>query len=146
MERGFDMAEEINQPSREAIVPAVWAAFYAQTSIPAAVRVGETLRLTGHTGETSDGVFSADPETQIRQVFHNIGLTLAEAGAHWADVVEINSFHVGLAKQAEALLRVAAQFLEDPYPAWTAVGVTELIIPQAVVEISCVAVVPASIG
>jgi enamine deaminase RidA (YjgF/YER057c/UK114 family) len=43
--------------------------------------------------------------------------------------------------QAEALLRVAAQFLDDPYPAWTAVGVTELIIPEALVEISCVAVV-----
>jgi enamine deaminase RidA (YjgF/YER057c/UK114 family) len=29
---------------------------------------------------------------------------------------------------------------EDPYPAWTAVGVTELILPEALVEISCVAV------
>ena len=125
---------------RDAIVPAVWAPFYAETSIPAAVRVGETLRLTGHTGELADGSFPADAETQIRQVFHNIGLTLAEAGAQWADVVEINSFHVGLATQAEALLRVAAEFLEDPFPAWTAVGVTELIIPEAVVEISCVVV------
>jgi enamine deaminase RidA (YjgF/YER057c/UK114 family) len=123
-------------------VPAVWAAFYAETSIPAAVRSGETLRLTGHTGETADGVFSADPETQIRQVFCNIEFTLAEAGVHWTNVVEINSYHVGLAKQAETLLRVAAQFLKDPYPAWTAVGVTELIIPEALVEISCVVVVP----
>ncbi len=130
----------INEPTRDAIVPAVWAPFYAETSIPAAVRVGETLRLTGHTGEIADGSFPTDAETQIRQVFHNIELTLAEAGARWADVVEINSFHVGLANQAEALLRVAAEFLEDPFPAWTAVGVTELIIPEAVVEISCVVV------
>jgi enamine deaminase RidA (YjgF/YER057c/UK114 family) len=136
------MAVGMNQPSREAIVPAIWAAFYAETKIPAAVRVGETLRLTGHTGEAADGVFSTDAETRIRQVFQNIGLTLAEAGVHWADVVEINSFHVGLARQTEPLLRVAAEFLEDPYPAWTAVGVTELIIPEALVEISCVAVVP----
>jgi enamine deaminase RidA (YjgF/YER057c/UK114 family) len=89
----------------------------------------------------ADGSFPADPETQIRQVFHNIGLTLAEAGAQWADVVEINSYHVGLATQAEALLRVAAQFLEDPFPAWTAVGVTELILQEAVVEIRCVVVI-----
>jgi enamine deaminase RidA (YjgF/YER057c/UK114 family) len=140
IEKGYEMATGFNQPSRQAIVPAAWAAFYAETSIPAAVRVNETLRLTGHTGEAANGVFSSDAETQIRQVFHNIELTLAEAGARWADVVEINSFHVGLATQATALLRVAAQFLEDPYPAWTAVGVTELIIPEAVVEISCVAV------
>jgi enamine deaminase RidA (YjgF/YER057c/UK114 family) len=119
----------------------VWSAFYEETSIPAAVFGGGTWRLTGHAGETADGIFSTDAESQIRQVFHNIGLTLAEAGVQWSDVVEINSFHVGLAMQAEALLRVAAQFLDDPYPAWTAVGVTELIIPEALVEISCVAVV-----
>jgi enamine deaminase RidA (YjgF/YER057c/UK114 family) len=140
------MAAGNNQPSRQAIVPAAWAAFYAETNIPAAVRVNETLRLTGHTGETADGLFSTDAETQIRQVFHNIGLTLAEAGVQWADVVEINSFHVGLATQATALLRVAAQFLMAPFPAWTAVGVTELFIPEALVEISCVAVAPKKVA
>jgi enamine deaminase RidA (YjgF/YER057c/UK114 family) len=98
--------------------------------------------VTGHAGETGEGVFSSDPETQIRQVFHNIALTLDEAGANWSNVVEMNSYHVGLVDQSEALLRVAAEFLVDPYPAWTAVGVTELILPEAVVEISCVALIP----
>ena len=46
---------------------------------------------------------------------------------------------MGLLDQADAVLRVAAEFLVDPYPAWTAVGVTELILPEALVEISCVA-------
>jgi enamine deaminase RidA (YjgF/YER057c/UK114 family) len=128
-------------PSRKAIVPAVWADFYEETHIPAAVRVGDTLRVTGHTGETADGVFFDDAELQIRQVFRNITVTLAEAEASWRDVVEINSYHVGLLSQAEAVLNVAAEFLEDPYPAWTAVGVTELILPEAMVEISCVAIV-----
>jgi enamine deaminase RidA (YjgF/YER057c/UK114 family) len=131
-----------NHPSHEVIVPEVWADFYEATRIPAAVRVGDTLRVTGHTGETADGVFSADPELQIRQVFRNISLTLAEAGLTWSNVVEINSYHVGLLNQAEAVLRIAAEFLEDPYPAWTAVGVTELILAEALVEISCVAVAP----
>jgi len=125
--------------TREPIVPAIWADFYEETRIPAALRVGDTLRVTGHTGETADGVFSSDPESQIRQVFRNIALTLAEAGASWTDVVEINSYHVGLVAQSEALIRIAAEFLRDPYPAWTAVGVTELIIAEALVEISCVA-------
>jgi len=130
-------------PSREAIVPAVWTDFYEETHIPAAVRIGDTLRVTGHTGETADGVFSDDAKEQIRQVFRNITLTLAEAGVSWSDVVEINSYHVGLLNQAEAVLEVASEFLEDPYPAWTAVGVTELILPDALVEISCAVVVPA---
>jgi hypothetical protein len=75
-------------------------------------------------------------------VFHNIALTLDVAGANWSNIVELNSYHVGLVAQSEALLRVAAEFLVDPYPAWTAVGVTELIFPEAVVEISCVAIIP----
>jgi enamine deaminase RidA (YjgF/YER057c/UK114 family) len=138
--RKLEMAEA-NRSSRDVIVPAVWADFYNQTHIPAAVRVDDTLRLTGHTGETSDGAFSADPGSQIRQVFRNIALTLDEAGSSWSDVVEINSYHVGLLLQAEALLEIATEFLEDPYPAWTAVGVTELILPEALVEISCVAMI-----
>ena len=125
--------------AREPIVPAIWADFYEETHIPAALRVGDTLRLTGHTGETAEGVFSTDSETQIRQVFRNIALTLAEVGASWSNVVEMNSYHIGLVEQSETLIRVAAEFLSDPYPAWTAVGVTELFVPEALVEISCVA-------
>ena len=102
--------------SREAIVPGVWADFYAETHIPVAVRVGDTLRVTGHTGETADGVFSGDAEEQIRQVFRNITLTLADAEASWSDVVEINSYHVGLLNQAEALLTVAGEFPRRPVP------------------------------
>jgi enamine deaminase RidA (YjgF/YER057c/UK114 family) len=127
-------------------VPAVWADFYKETHIPAAVRVGDTLRVTGHTGETVEGLFSADVEEQIRQVFRNIAFTLTEAGASWSDVVEINSYHVGLLNQAESVFKVAAEFLEDPYPAWTAVGVTELILQEALVEISCVVIIPAGPG
>jgi enamine deaminase RidA (YjgF/YER057c/UK114 family) len=129
---------------RDVLVPTVWSEFYAATHIPAAVRVGNLLRLTGHTGEDADGVFSLDPETQIRQTFRNIALTLAEAGATWADVVEINAFHVGLLAQVDISLAVAARFLDPPYPAWTAVGIVELYVPEAIVEISCVAVVPES--
>jgi enamine deaminase RidA (YjgF/YER057c/UK114 family) len=122
-------------------VPEPWADFYQETHIPAAVSIGGMVRVTGHTGETADGVFSGEPDEQIRQVFRNIDLTLCDAGATWSDVVEITSYHVGLLHQADALLAVAAEFLEDPYPAWTAVGVTELIVPEALVEISCVAAV-----
>jgi enamine deaminase RidA (YjgF/YER057c/UK114 family) len=95
--------------------------------------------VTGHTGETADGVFSHNAEEQIRQVFRNVNLTLVEAEASWSNVVEINSYHVGLLRQAEAVLKVAGEFLEEPYPAWTAVGVTGLITPEALVKISCVA-------
>jgi enamine deaminase RidA (YjgF/YER057c/UK114 family) len=144
VERQVEMAAGGNGAiRRDVLVPAEWADFYEETRIPAAVRVGDTLRLTGHTGETDDGLFSTEPDGQIRQTFRNIAVTLAEGGATWFDVVELTSYHVGLRGQSDALLEVAAEFLEDPYPAWTAVGVTELFPPDAVVEISCIAVLPA---
>jgi enamine deaminase RidA (YjgF/YER057c/UK114 family) len=124
---------------RNGVVPEHWTDFYEATHIPAAVRDGDRLYMTGHTGEDPDGNFSADPGTQIRQTFHHISATLSKAGANWADVVELNSYHVGLQAQAEALIAIAGEFLGDPYPAWTAVGVTELFDEGAVVEISCVA-------
>lgn len=126
---------------RTGVVPEHWSDFYESTHIPAAVRAGDRLYVTGHTGEDSDGNFSADPEAQIRQTFRLITATLSTAGASWTDVVELNSYHVGLQAQAEVLISVAGEFLQDPYPAWTAVGVTELFDEGAVVEISCVATV-----
>jgi enamine deaminase RidA (YjgF/YER057c/UK114 family) len=128
------------QTGRDAVIPASWSEFYAATGIPAAVRSGEVLRLTGHTGDRPDGTFSSDPEAQARQTFENMALTLAEAGLRWADVVEITTYRVGLQAQADVALRVAAEFLDPPYPAWTDVGITELFEPDALFEMSCVAV------
>jgi enamine deaminase RidA (YjgF/YER057c/UK114 family) len=124
---------------RNAVVPQHWMAFYESTHIPAAVREGDRLYVTGHTAEESDGTFSTDPAAQIRQTFSLLSATLVEGGASWADVVELNSFHVGLRTQAELLIVIAGEFLSEPYPAWTAVGVTELFDEEAVVEISCIA-------
>ena len=124
---------------RNGVVPEHWTDFYEATHIPAAAADGDRLYVTGHTGEDPDGNFSSDPETQIRQTFRHIGATLLKGGAGWADVVELNSYHVGLRAQAEVLITIAGEFLTDPYPAWTAVGVTELFDEGVCVEISCVA-------
>jgi enamine deaminase RidA (YjgF/YER057c/UK114 family) len=125
--------------TRNAIVPPRWAEFYAATNIPAAVQVGNMLRLTGHTGDRADGSFAESAEEQIRQTFANVADTLAEAGATWADIVETTSFRVRFEDHPEAELSVAAEFLEPPYPAWSAVGVTSLFEPEAVYELRCVA-------
>jgi len=123
------------------IVPAFWATFYQETHIPAAILAEGRLYVTGHTGTLDDGSFPDGAEAQIRQTFRNIGTTLAEAGASWDDVVELRTYHVNLADQGEVLLRVAAEFLDDPYPAWTASGVAELFEPEALVEVSCLALI-----
>jgi enamine deaminase RidA (YjgF/YER057c/UK114 family) len=100
-------------------------------------------RASGHIGRDEHGVLSDNPEVQIREAFRSVGRTLAEVGATWADVVEMTSYHVGLQVQKDAILRVHREFIrEPPYPAWTATGVTELFSPNAVFELSVVAVLP----
>jgi enamine deaminase RidA (YjgF/YER057c/UK114 family) len=135
------MAMQRQEPvRREVIIPPVWRPFYEETHIPAAIGIGDTLRLTGHTGEDADGIYPSGAEAQARGTFQNIALTLAEAGANGDHVVEITSYRVGLPSQADVVLQVAREFLDDPYPVWTDVGVTELFPPEAIIEISCVAV------
>jgi enamine deaminase RidA (YjgF/YER057c/UK114 family) len=129
-----------DRPVREPIVSTGWESFFELTHVPAAVRVGDTLHVTGHTGDAPMGIYATEAEAQIRQTFANVADTLAAAGFAWSDVVELTTYHVGLSGQASALLSVAAEFLPEPYPAWTAVGVTELWDPEAIIEISCVAV------
>ena len=131
----------IRPTRRLAIVSPIWEKFFEDTSVPAAIRDGNTLYVTGHTGEDDDLTFSPDTEHQIRRTFLNIAQTLAQAGTDWSEVVEIVSYHVGLRSQAEPLLAVSHEFLAEPFPAWSAVGVSELWDEGSVVEMSCVAIV-----
>jgi enamine deaminase RidA (YjgF/YER057c/UK114 family) len=124
---------------RVTIVSPTWEPFYEETQVPAAVRAGDQLHVSGHTGEDRDGRFPPQVEPQIRGTFRNLTETLTAAGADWSQVVSLTSYHVGLRGQEDALLRIAGEFLDAPLPAWTAVGVTELWPPEALLEISCVA-------
>jgi enamine deaminase RidA (YjgF/YER057c/UK114 family) len=110
-------SDQVGPLRREVVVPSEWRGFYDAAHIPAAVWVGNTLRLSGHTGEDADGVYSADVEEQIRGTFRNIASTLAVAGARWSDVVEIHSYHVEFSRQTQALLPIRClAIVEDRRP------------------------------
>jgi enamine deaminase RidA (YjgF/YER057c/UK114 family) len=81
-----------------------------------------------------------DPEAQFAVAFETLRAILREGGADLSDVVEITSYHVGIAAHMDAFMRVWARYLTEPYPAWTAVGVAELIVPGGLVELRAVAV------
>ena len=83
-----------------------------------------------------------DPEAQFATAFEALRAILAEAGAELSDVIEITSYHVDIGRHMEAFMRVWARYLQEPYPAWTAIGVSELIVPGGLVEIRAVAELP----
>ena len=109
-----------------------------------AIRAGNLLFCSGTIGTKGQAAVPADPAEQFTLAFQHLDAVLAAACATFADVVEITSFHVGLNEHLATFAEVKARFLRKPYPAWTAVGVAELGIPGALVEIKATAVLPTS--
>jgi enamine deaminase RidA (YjgF/YER057c/UK114 family) len=83
----------------------------------------------------------ADMETQFRQTFDRIGLVLKAGGASFADVVLLRAYFVHLSRDLAAYRKVRLEYLKEPYPASTAVGVTELAVAGLDIEIEAVAIV-----
>ncbi len=50
-------------------------------------------------------------------------------------MIEVETFHTDLAGQIDAFAEAKNRYIEAPFPAWTAIGVTSLYEPQGLVEI-----------
>jgi len=82
-----------------------------------------------------DGTIPSIPEEQFRQSFQTIEKSLVEANLTFSNVVEMTTYHVGLRKHMKDFMEVKDEFIKEPYPAWTAIGVTELAVEGAFIEI-----------
>lgn len=83
-----------------------------------------------------------DPEAQFETAFKALAAILAEAGASLSDLVEITTYHVDIARHMPTFIKVRDHYLSEPWPAWTAIGVAELIVPGGLVEIRAIAALP----
>ncbi len=125
---------------RSALVnPASMQAMYDRFHFAAAARSSDLLLCSGQIGIGPDGRAIADPATQFGAAFEALGAVLAEAGLGFGDVIELTTFHVGLMQHMGAFMHVKDSYLPEPYPAWTAIGVSELAVPGALVEIRATA-------
>lgn len=106
-----------------------------------AVIAGDTIYLSGVVAgpRASDGAL----EPGFERAFERIARTLERAGASWDDVVDITTFHTDLPGTIDAFMAVKNRHVTLPPPAWTAIGVSRLYEPAAVVEIKVVARRPA---
>ena len=122
----------INPPGTEAI--------YENWQFSQAVRVGDTVWVSGQVGIDENMQVGEGIEAQARLAFQSLEKILAEAGASLADVVEITTFHTSLSETA-GFSKVKGEFIPENYPAWTAVGTTELVLPGLLIEMKAVAVI-----
>jgi len=104
-----------------------------------AVRAGELLVCSGQIGTGDDNRVPRDLAEEFRIAWRKVGGLLETAGVDFSDVVEYTSFHVGLQSAMPIFMKVRDEFLSEPWPAWTAIGTTELAVPGAHVEIRVIA-------
>ena len=71
--------------------------------------------------------------------FDKVVEVLAEAGLGWSDVVDMTSFHVGLAAHLDKFKTIRARYVTRPYPAWTAIECAGFAIPGVLVELKVTA-------
>lgn len=82
----------------------------------------------------------AEPETQIRETFEAIQAVVEQAGGSMQNIAMLRSYFLNMARDLAAFRKVRLEFLSEPFPASTAVGVTELAIDGLQIEIEAVAV------
>ena len=78
-------------------------------------------------------------EEEFRNAWQSLGETLAAAGVGYEDIVDSTLYVVELQKNAATMAKVKDEFIKEPYPASTWIGVTELVIPNARAEIKVTA-------
>lgn len=124
---------------RKAIVPKELQSFYDDWKMSPGHLSGDHLFLTGFTGASADGNLSLNPETQMRNAFDKVGYVLREAGVDFSSLVEMTTFHVGLKDHLEVFKSVRAEYVQEPYPAWTAIEVAGFVREGAIIEIRIIA-------
>ena len=123
-------------------VPKGWEGAYKFGYAPV-LRVGDTVIVSGIPASGPGTSY----EEKVRWMYERAGELLEEAGATFADVVELTTFHAqpsdsdGFRAEFERYMPIHREFFGDHRPAWTAVGTTALLSPAAPVEMRAVAVV-----
>ena len=107
------------------------------------VHGGRTVYIAGQVAFDKSGnvVGKGDFAAQATQVFENLKLALAAAGATFDNLVKVTTFVTDLS-QIQALREIRAKYYGKNAPASTLVQITQLASSAFMIEIEAIAVVP----
>ena len=117
----------------EVIVPEPARKIYENWHFAPAVRHDDLIFFSGVVGQGDSA------EDEFRNAWASLSDTLAEAGVGYEDIIDTTIYIVDLQKNAAAMVKVKDEFIKEPYPASTWIGITELVIPGARAEIKVIA-------
>lgn len=108
-----------------------------------AVKVGDVVYLAGQLaveGPDQKIVGAGDVAVQARQIFANMAKIMESAGGGLAEIVQMTVFLKNI-KDLSSFLEVRKEVFKKDFPASTAVQVVGFAAPEALVEVSAVAVI-----
>lgn len=128
---------------REAIIPPGMEAVYEKIRYSPAVKVGNTIYVSGQIGRDASMELVEGREAQIVQAFINLKLVLEAGGASLSDVVDMTTFHPDMRDLPLFMAVRDRYFTTHPLPAWTAIG-AHMLGGNAgyIVEIKAIAILP----
>ncbi|MFF7394654.1 RidA family protein [Streptomyces scabiei] len=111
-----------------------WESIYGYSQ---AVQVGDTVHVSGQLSHDRDGTFVGvgDFELQVRTTLENLDLVLEEFGAERGQIVETTVLVRNLRENFDATARLHAEYFGEHRPASTVMGVSDLALPDQLVEI-----------
>ena len=125
---------------REVIIPKGMENIYDAYHYAPAIRVGDTLYLSGQVGRDEHLNVVHGTEAQFVQAFENVKHVLDAAGATFDDVVELETWFTDSMADLKTFLEVKDRYFTNRYPTWTGFAVKGFSMPGILVEIKCKAV------
>src|SRR5919199_155623 len=109
------------------------------------VAAGQTVFLAGQVGWDPQGRFAEGLANQVGQALSNIVMLLAEAGTEPRHLVRLTWFVTDLRAYREnqgTIGTVYRRVIGKHFPTMSVIGVSQLVEPEALVEIEATAVLP----
>ncbi len=106
------------------------------------VRVGNMLFLAGQTGvDRGSGKPAGNFEAQTRRAFEKIKIILEAAGGSLDDLVTMTVF-ITDPRYGDDFVRLRGEILKRDFPASALISISHLALPEALLEIQSIAVLP----
>jgi 2-iminobutanoate/2-iminopropanoate deaminase len=104
---------------------------------------GRLVFISGMTARRADGTIAGigDIETQTRQVCENLKAVVEAAGGAMDDICRVDVYIRNM-EQFEGIYKIRREYFKEPLPASTMVEVVKMTSPDALIEISAIAVIP----